>query len=54
MNDIEFFLKKYLLRKGKIFFFGQNIKKKVVIRMHYSQLEVDIPPKITLQSEFFL
>ena len=35
-------------------FFGKEIKRKVAIRMHYSQAEIDIPPKITLQPEFFL
>ena len=35
-------------------FFGKEIKQKVAIRMHYSQAEIDIPPKITLKPEFFL
>ena len=34
--------------------FGKEIKWKVIIRMHYSQAEIDIPPKITLQPELFL
>ena len=34
--------------------FGKEIKVKVAIRMHYNQAEIDIPPKITLQPEFFL
>ena len=34
--------------------FGKEKKRKVAIRMHYSQAEIDIPPKITLQPEFFL
>ena len=56
MNANEFFLKKnYFLKKGKmLMFFGKETKWKVVIRMHYNQAEIDIPQKITLQSEFFL
>ena len=34
-------------------FFGNKIKRKVAIRMHYNQAAIDIPPKITLQPEFF-
>ena len=49
------FFKKYILKKGKILmYFGKEIKRKVAIRMHYSQAEIDTPPKITLQPEFFL
>ena len=29
-------------------FFGKEIKRKVAIRMHYSQAEIDVPPKKTL------
>ena len=50
-----FFWKNYVLRKGKILMFiGREIKRKVAIRMDYSQAEIDIQPKITLQPEFFL
>ena len=35
-------------------FFGKEIKRKVAKRMHYSQAELDISPKITLQTEYFL
>ena len=50
-----FFLKNYVLKKGKIIiFFGQEIKRKVAKRMHYSEAEIDISPIITLQPEFFL
>ena len=49
------FLKNYVLKKGKILmFFKKEIKQKVAIRMHNSQAEIDMPPKITLQPEFFL
>ena len=45
-NTNEFFSKNYLLKKDKILmFFITEIKWKVVIRMHYSQTEIDIPPK---------
>ena len=55
MKTNEFFSKNYVLKKGKILmFFGKEIKRKAAIRMHYSQAEIDIPPKITLQVEFFL
>ena len=30
-------------------FFGKELKRKVAIRMHYSQADIDVPPKITLQ-----
>ena len=56
MNTNEFFLKNYFffLKKGKIFmYFGKNVKWKMVIRMHYSQAEMDIPPKMTLQPDIF-
>ena len=33
-------------------FFGKGIKRKVAIKMNYSQAEIDKPPKITLQPEF--
>ena len=49
------FSKNYVLKKGKILtFFGKEIKWKVAIRMHYSQAEIDRPPKIALQPTFFL
>ena len=49
------FLEKLFWKKGKYqCFFGKEIKRKVGIRMHYSQAEIDIPPKITLKPEFFL
>ena len=35
-------------------FFGKEIKGEMAIRIHYSQAERDIPPKITLQHEFFI
>ena len=54
MKTNDFFLKNYALKKVKILmFFGKEIKWKVTIRMHYSQAEIDVPPKITLQPEFF-
>ena len=49
MNTNDFFLKNYVLKKEKtLMFFGKEIKRKVAIRMHYSQADIDIPPKITL------
>ena len=49
------FFEKLCFEKGKILMFlGKEIKRKVAKRMHYSQAEIDIPPKITLQPEFFL
>ena len=49
------FLKNYVLKKRKIIMFcGKEIKRKVAISMHYTQAEIDVPPKITLQPEFFL
>ena len=55
MNTNEFFRINYVLKKGKLLmFFEKEIKGKVAIRMHYSQAEIDILPKITLQPEFFL
>ena len=43
------------MEKGEIImFFRKEIKRKMAIRMHYSQAEIDIPPKVTLQPEFFL
>ena len=33
-------------------FFVKEIKRKVAIRMHYSQTEIDIAPEIRLQPEF--
>ena len=42
-------------KKRKILMlFGKEMKRKVAIRMHYSQTQIDMPQKITLQSEFFL
>ena len=55
MNNIEFSQKKlFMAERENINFFGKEIKWKVVIRMHYSQTEINILPKITLQPEFFL
>ena len=55
VNTNEFFSKNYVLKYGKILmFFGKEIKRKVTIRIHYSQAEKEIPAKITLQPEFFL
>ena len=49
------FSKNYFLKKGKtLMCFGKEIKRKVAIRMHYSQAKIDEPPKITLEFEFFL
>ena len=49
------FSKNYVLKKGKILmFFGKEIKRKAAIRMHHSQAEIVISPKITSQPEFFL
>ena len=43
-----------VFEKGKIsMFFGKEIKRMVAIRMHYSRAEINIPPKIILQPEFF-
>ena len=48
------FSKNYVLKKGKILMFlEKEIKWKEAIRMHYSQAEIDVPPKITLQPDFF-
>ena len=48
-------LMNYVLKKGKkIVFFGKEVKRKVAIRTHYSQAEIDIQQKIALQPEFFL
>ena len=33
--------------------FGKEIKRKVALRMHYCRAELDVPPKIALQPEFF-
>ena len=41
-------------KRENINVFRKKIKLKVAIRMHYSETEIDIPPKITLQLEFFL
>ena len=55
MNTNELFSKNYALKRGKILmFFGMEIKRKVAIKMHYSQAEIDVPAKIELQPEFFL
>ena len=52
---MNFFEKLCFLKKGKILmFFVEEIKRKVAIRIHYRQAELDISSKITLQSEFFL
>ena len=50
------FFEKLCFKKRKTInvFFGKEIKRKVSIRMHYSQAEIDMPPKITLQPECFL
>ena len=53
-TDDFFFSKNYVLKTGKIRSFGKKIKRKVAMRMHYSQAEINIPPKFTLQLEFFL
>ena len=51
----EYFSKNNVLESGKmLMFYGKEIKRKMAIRMHYSQAEIDIPPKIALQPEFFL
>ena len=51
---MNFFEKLCFEKRENINGFGKEIKRKVAIRMHYSQAEIDIPPKITLQPEFFL
>ena len=50
------FFKKICFEKRKkiLMYFGKEIKRKLAIKMHYSQAEIDIPPKITLQPEFLL
>ena len=43
INTNEFFPKNYVLKKGKILmFYGKELKRKMAIRMHYSQSESDI------------
>ena len=54
MSTNDFFLKNYVLKKGKILVFGKELKWKVAIRIHYNQAGIDILPKITLQLKFFL
>ena len=49
------FSKNYILKKREnINVFWKEIKWKVAKRMFYSQAEIDISPKITLQPEFLL
>ena len=55
MNINEFFEKLcFEKRENIIMFFGKEIKRKLTIKMNYNEAEIDIPPKITLQPEFFL
>ena len=51
---MNFFGKLFFDKKKNINGSRKEIKRKVVIRMHYSQAEIDIPSKMTLESEFFL
>ena len=52
MNTIAFFLKNYLLRKGKyyyfFFFFWKGNKMKGGDKYALLSAEIDIPPKIPL------
>ena len=45
---MNFFEKLYFEKMKILMFFGKEIKQKVAIKMHYSQAEIDILPKITL------
>ena len=49
-----FFEKLCFEKRENINDFWKGNKTKVAIRVHYSQAEIDILPKITLQPEFFL
>ena len=52
---MNFFEKLCFEKKGKILMlFIKKVKQKVAVWMHYSQIKIDIPPKITLQPEFLL
>ena len=53
-TDDFFFSKNYVLKTGKIRSFGKKIKRKVAMRMQYSQAKIGMPPKMTLHPEFFL
>ena len=50
MNSFE---KLCFEKRENVNVFWKGSKTKCGIRIHYSQAEVDIPPKITLQPEFF-
>ena len=50
---MNFFEKLCFEKRENINFFEKEIKRKAAIRMHYSQAEMYIPPKITLQPEIF-
>ena len=43
---MNFFEKMCFEKRENINIFGKEIKRKVDIRMHYGQAEIDIPPKI--------
>ena len=51
MNSFE---KLCFAKRENINVFGKEIKRKLAIRMHYSQAKIHILPKITLKPEFFL
>ena len=51
---MNFFEKLCFEKRKNIKVFGKEIKRKVARGMQYCQAEIDIPPKITLQPEFFL
>ena len=50
---MTFFEKLCFEKRENINVFWKDIKRKVAIRMHYSQAEIDISSKITLQPKFF-
>ena len=48
------FSEKLFLKKRKILMsFGKETKRKMAIRMHFSQAQIDVSPKIALQLEIF-
>ena len=54
MNANEFFRKIIFLKKENINVFWKGKKRKVAVRMHYSQAELYITSKITLQPKFLI
>ena len=49
-----FFEKLCFEKRENINVFGKEMKRKIAIRMHYSQAETDIPAKITSKPECLL